>query len=141
MVSRKLVDLKKKNQLSLPARSTTDAKVPPMVDSILYVRNLPSALTGDEIYKLFGQYGGIRQIRKGNVPNTRGSAFVVFEEAADAQSALKGLAGFNLAGRYLVVEVYQPQSGQADRTYKKLATYRGDEEKEEFVPLEPPVRH
>ena len=58
------------------------ARLPPEVNRILYVRNLPykteEALSTEEIYDIFGKYGAIRQIRIGNRPDTRGTAFVVY---------------------------------------------------------------
>ena len=51
------------------------ARLPPEVNRILYVRNLPykteEALSTEEIYDIFGKYGAIRQIRIGNRPDTR----------------------------------------------------------------------
>jgi RNA recognition motif-containing protein len=43
---------------------------------ILFVRNLPYAITAEEMYDLFGKYGGIRQIRLGNENTTKGTAYV-----------------------------------------------------------------
>ena len=40
-------------------------------------------VAGEDLYDLFGKYGAIRQIRIGNGPKTRGTAFVVYEEVAD----------------------------------------------------------
>ena len=38
-------------------------RLPPEVNRILYVRNLPFNITGEELYEVFGKYGAIRQIR------------------------------------------------------------------------------
>ncbi len=75
---------------------------------ILYVRNLPFKISPDEMYDIFGKYGPIRQIRIGDKSETRGSAFVVYEDIYDAKSAVDHLSGFNVCGRYLVVLYYQP---------------------------------
>jgi pre-mRNA branch site protein p14 len=32
------------------------------------------------MYDIFGKYGAIRQIRVGNTPETKGTAFVVYED-------------------------------------------------------------
>lgn len=40
-----------------------------------------------QLYDLFGRYGAIRQIRKGNTKETRGTAFVVYEDIYDAKNA------------------------------------------------------
>ncbi|PWN46626.1 hypothetical protein IE53DRAFT_391209, partial [Violaceomyces palustris] len=71
---------------------------------------------GSDLYELFGRYGAIRQIRLGDAPKTKGTAFVVFEEVADAKSALDHLNGFHLQERYIVVLFHMPsrQAAKAD---------------------------
>ena len=87
------------------------ARLPPEGNRILYVRNLPykteEALSTEEIYDIFGKYGAIRQIRVGNRPDTRGTAFVVYEDIYDAKNAVDHLSGFNVCGRYLIVLYFQ----------------------------------
>ena len=43
----------------------------------------------------------------GNAPETRGTAFVVYEDIFDAKNACDHLSGFNVCNRYLVVLYYQ----------------------------------
>lgn len=43
----------------------------------------------------------------GNTPDTRGTAFVVYEDIFDAKNACDHLSGFNVCNRYLVVLYYQ----------------------------------
>jgi len=83
------------------------------VNRILYVRNLPFHITSEELYAIFGKYGAVFQIRMGE-PNkdTRGTAFVVYEDIYDAKAAVDHLSGFNVGGRYLVVLYYQPAKFQ-----------------------------
>merc|ERR1719301_150495 len=50
-----------------------NVRLPPEVNRILYVRNLPYKISSDELYDIFGKYGSIRQIRRGNGPETRGT--------------------------------------------------------------------
>lgn len=90
-------------------------RLPPEVNRILYVRNLPYKITSDEMYDIFGKYGAIRQIRVGNTPETRGTAFVVYEDIFDAKNACDHLSGFNVCNRYLVVLYYQ-----STKAFKKL---------------------
>ena len=40
-------------------------RLPPEINRIIYVRNLPYKISADELYDIFGKYGTIRQIRKG----------------------------------------------------------------------------
>lgn len=82
-------------------------KLPPEVNRILYIRNLVYKISSEEIFDIFGKYGAIRQIRIGNTPETRGTAFVVYEDIFDAKNACDHLSGFNVCNRYLVVLYYQ----------------------------------
>jgi len=93
---------------ALERRGASLAKLAPEVTRALYVRNLPFKITSEEMYDIFGRYGAIRQIRVGDKSDTRGTAFVVYEDIFDAKNALDHLSGFNVAGRYLVVLYYRP---------------------------------
>ena len=44
---------------------------------------------------------------RGDKNDTRGTAFVVYEDIYDAKNAVDHLSGFNVCGRYLVVLYYQ----------------------------------
>eukprot|EP00397_Hematodinium_sp_SG-2012_P065562 GEMP01095675.1.p1 GENE.GEMP01095675.1~~GEMP01095675.1.p1 ORF type:complete len:174 (+),score=27.81 GEMP01095675.1:120-641(+) len=96
-------------------------RLPPEVNRILYVRNLPYKISPDELYDIFGKYGSIRQIRKGNTTETRGTAFVVYDDIYDAKNAMDHLSGFNVANRYLVLLYYNATKFQqkADLQKKK----------------------
>lgn len=59
------------------------------------------------MYDIFGKYGAIRQIRVGTNKDTRGTAYVVYEDIYDAKTAVDHLSGFNVANRYLIVLYYQ----------------------------------
>ncbi|XP_062570394.1 splicing factor 3B subunit 6-like [Saccostrea cucullata] len=50
-----------------------NVRLPPEVNRILYVRNLPYKITAEEMYDIFGKYGAIRQIR-----DSRDMAVMVF---------------------------------------------------------------
>ncbi|KAI9594679.1 hypothetical protein BDF19DRAFT_444512 [Syncephalis fuscata] len=83
-------------------------RLPPEVNRILLVRNLPYKITTEDMYDIFGKYGAIRQIRTGTAADTKGTAFVVYEDIYDAKTACDHLSGFNVMGRYLIVLYYQP---------------------------------
>ena len=100
-------------------RNRQNVRLPPEVNRVLYVRNLPYKITGEEMYDIFGKYGALRQVRLGNAADTRGTAFVVYEDIYDAKNAVDHLSGFNVCGRYLVVLFYQQTKMQ-----KRLDTER-----------------
>lgn len=45
-------------------------------------------------------------LSRGNTPETRGTAYVVYEDIFDAKNACDHLSGFNVCNRYLVVLYY-----------------------------------
>uniref|UniRef100_A0A3B3UUG5 Splicing factor 3B subunit 6 n=1 Tax=Poecilia latipinna TaxID=48699 RepID=A0A3B3UUG5_9TELE len=92
--------------MAMQAAKRANIRLPPEVNRILYVRNLPYKITAEEMYDIFGKYGPIRQIRTGNTPETRGTAYVVYEDIFDAKNACDHLSGFNVCNRYLVVLYY-----------------------------------
>jgi len=47
-----------------------------------------------------------RQVRQGIATNTKGTAFVVYEDVMDAKQACDKLNGFNFQNRYLVGKLY-----------------------------------
>jgi RNA recognition motif-containing protein len=96
--------------------------LPPEVNRVLYVRNLPYGITPDELYELFGKYGAVKQIRLGSTKETRGTAYVVFEDIHDARSAHTHLQSFNVQGRYLLVAYHS-----AARLHKKLSLKEQEE--------------
>jgi pre-mRNA branch site protein p14 len=55
--------------------------------------------------------------------DTRGTAYVVYEDIYDAKAAADHLSGFNVANRYLIVLYYAPA-----RQSKKLDRKREEEE-------------
>ncbi|XP_021755244.1 splicing factor 3B subunit 6-like protein [Chenopodium quinoa] len=96
-----------------------NTRLPPEVNRVLYVRNLPFNITSEEMYDIFGKYGAIRQIRVGTNKDTRGTAFVVYEDIYDAKTAVDHLSGFNVANRYLIVLYYQPAKMNKKIDFKK----------------------
>lgn len=84
----------------------------------LYVRNLPYAINGEEIYDLFGRYGAIRQIRLGVTPQTGGSAYVVYEDVCDAQMAKDNLNGYTIGNKALIVQYHKIEKMQQSEKFK-----------------------
>jgi len=84
-------------------------KLAPEVQRVLFVKNLSYNVTSEELFDLFGKFGPIRQIRQGIANNTKGTAFVVYEDVMDAKTACDKLNGFNFQNRYLVVLYHQPE--------------------------------
>eukprot|EP00729_Bicosta_minor_P007331 gene7331-10892_t len=102
-------------------KTKRNARLPPEVNRILFIRNLPYKITSEQMYDIFGKYGAIRQIRLGNAADTKGKAFVVYEDIMDAKNACDHMSGFNVGGRYIIVLYYQAQKAfaQVDRAKKK----------------------
>merc|ERR1712060_339108 len=112
----------------MAARQRASLRLPPEVNRALYVRNLPFKITSEEMYDIFGKFGAIRQMRMGNASDTRGTAFVIYEDIYDAKNAVDHLSGFNVCGRYLVVLYYQQTKMQkrldTEREQRELAEMR-----------------
>jgi pre-mRNA branch site protein p14 len=128
----------KRNSSSLQLLEMTtrraNTRLPPEVNRILFVKNLPFKITSEELYDIFGKYGAIRQIRLGVAPDTKvssdiylklinlfskGTAFVIYEDIYDAKNAVDHLSGFNVCGRYLIVLYYQPNKVTKKAELKK----------------------
>lgn len=89
-------------------------RLPPDVNRVLFVKSLPYKITSEDMHDIFGKYGAIRQIRLGTANNTRGTAYVVYEDIFEAKKACENLNGFQVAGRYLIV-LYHQQSRVAKK--------------------------
>jgi len=86
-------------------------------------------MTAEELYGIFGKYGAVYQIRLGEKQkDTRGTAFVIYEDIYDAKAAVDHLSGFNVGGRYLIVLYYQPakfqRRAEAEEKQKELEELR-----------------
>eukprot|EP00009_Paramoeba_aestuarina_P009109 CAMPEP_0201520946 /NCGR_PEP_ID=MMETSP0161_2-20130828/13453_1 /ASSEMBLY_ACC=CAM_ASM_000251 /TAXON_ID=180227 /ORGANISM="Neoparamoeba aestuarina, Strain SoJaBio B1-5/56/2" /LENGTH=128 /DNA_ID=CAMNT_0047919479 /DNA_START=116 /DNA_END=502 /DNA_ORIENTATION=- len=92
----------------MSAARRANARLPPEVNRILYVKNLPFKITPDELYDIFGKYGPIAQIRVGDTQETKGTAYVIYEDIYDAKNAVDHLSGFNVGNRYLIVLYHKP---------------------------------
>jgi pre-mRNA branch site protein p14 len=59
------------------AKKAAPMRLPPEVNRVLLVKNLPFKITSEEMYDIFGKYGAVRQIRLGNAPETKVSSFLI----------------------------------------------------------------
>lgn len=57
---------------------------------------------------------------RGNTPETRGTAYVVYEDIFDAKNACDHLSGFNVCNRYLVVLYYNANRVRLSIKYSVL---------------------
>lgn len=103
----------------------TQMRLPPEVNRILYVRNLPTKITPEQLYEIFGKYGPIKQIRRGIAPDTKGTAFVAYEDIYDAKNAVDHLNGFNIGGKFLIAVYFQKE-----KMMKRIETRRARQELE-----------
>ncbi|KAA8543098.1 hypothetical protein F0562_021407 [Nyssa sinensis] len=71
----------------------------------LYVGNLPGDIREREVEDLFYKYGPIAQVDLKIPPRPPGYAFVEFEEARDAEDAIRGRDGYDWDGHRLRVEL------------------------------------
>ncbi|KAG9509198.1 Signal recognition particle receptor subunit alpha [Fragariocoptes setiger] len=96
------------------AMGRANIRLPHDVNRILYVTNLPYNLKADELYEIFGKFGAIRQIRVGSTSDSKGRAFVVYEDIFDAKNAYDHLNGFNVCGRYIVLQYFKQSKSQPE---------------------------
>lgn len=71
----------------------------------IYVGNLPGDIREREVEDLFYKYGPIAHIDLKIPPRPPGYAFVEFEEARDAEDAIRGRDGYDFDGHRLRVEL------------------------------------
>ncbi|KAJ6319847.1 hypothetical protein OIU78_015283, partial [Salix suchowensis] len=79
----------------------------------LYVGNLPGDIREREVEDLFYKYGPIAHIDLKIPPRPPGYAFVEFEEARDAEDAIRGRDGYDFDGHRLRVELAHGGRGQS----------------------------
>ena len=101
------------------------AKLPPGANRILFVKNLNYQITGEDLYDLFGRYGSIRQIRIGNEPKTKGTAFVVFDDVMDVRLVLSFLPPQSPPNVTIGYEPGQERAGTFKWVSFARAVYRG----------------
>ncbi|KAG9156962.1 hypothetical protein Leryth_009017 [Lithospermum erythrorhizon] len=82
----------------------------------LYVGNLPGDIREREVEDLFYKYGPIAHIDLKVPPRPPGYAFVEFEEARDAEDAIRGRDGYDFDGHRLRVELAHGGRGHPSST-------------------------
>ncbi|XWS31727.1 hypothetical protein CRYUN_Cryun23aG0100500 [Craigia yunnanensis] len=79
----------------------------------LYVGNLPGDIREREVEDLFYKYGPIAHVDLKIPPRPPGYAFVEFEEARDAEDAIRGRDGYDFGGHRLRVELAHGGRGRS----------------------------
>ncbi|GAB4829903.1 Serine/arginine-rich-splicing factor sr34 [Ancistrocladus abbreviatus] len=90
----------------------------------LYVGNLPGDIRQKEVEDLFHKYGPITHIDLKIPPRPPGYAFVEFEEARDAEDAIRGRDGYDFDGHRLRVELAHGRRGHSSST-DRYSNYNG----------------
>eukprot|EP00262_Sarcandra_glabra_P013344 TRINITY_DN3673_c0_g1_i4.p1 TRINITY_DN3673_c0_g1~~TRINITY_DN3673_c0_g1_i4.p1 ORF type:complete len:273 (+),score=32.40 TRINITY_DN3673_c0_g1_i4:102-920(+) len=91
----------------------------------LYVGNLPGDVREREVEDLFFKYGPIVDIDLKIPPRPPGYAFVEFEEARDAEDAIRGRDGYNYDGHRLRVELAHGGRGQSSSVDRRSSYSSG----------------
>jgi len=88
----------------------------------LYVGNLPGDIREREVEDLFYKYGPIVDIDLKIPPRPPGYCFIEFEDARDAEDAIRGRDGYNFDGNRLRVELAHGGRGQSS-TNDRYSSY------------------
>ena len=78
----------------------------------IFVGNIPFNANADEIRQLFEQYGTVERVNLITDRETgrfRGFGFVEMPDSTEANTAIAGLHGFEMAGRSLTVNEARPR--------------------------------
>ncbi len=78
----------------------------------IYVGNLPYETTDDDLRDLFGQHGTVQSVNiisDRDSGRSKGFGFVIMDDAAAAQNAIKALDGHELGSRALRVNEARPR--------------------------------
>ena len=78
----------------------------------LYVGNLSGAVTGDELEKLFADYGDVEKV---NIIHGKGFGFVEMSRRSEADRARQALNGSELKERTLRVNEARPRKSRRRR--------------------------
>jgi RNA recognition motif-containing protein len=87
----------------------------------IYVGNLPYSTSEDDLRDLFSQHGAVQSVNiisDRDTGRSKGFGFVIMDEAAEAQNAIKALDGHEMDGRALRINEARPRE---DRPRSKPA--------------------
>jgi RNA recognition motif-containing protein len=87
-----------------------------MQGSKLYVGNLVSTVTKEQLEELFSNYGEVRQV---NIIEGKGFGFVEMANQPDAEKAKMALNGIKFEGRTLKVDKARPPKRKQRRDYRR----------------------
>ncbi|KAL6500323.1 Serine/arginine-rich-splicing factor sr34 [Orobanche hederae] len=87
----------------------------------LYVGNLPGDIREREVEDLFRKYGTVVHIDLKVPPRPPGYAFVEFDDARDAEDAIRGRDGYEFDGHHLRVELAHGGRGHSSSTDRSSA--------------------
>ncbi|KAL0720298.1 hypothetical protein Bca4012_034897 [Brassica carinata] len=77
-----------------------------MNQGTLVIFNVDTTVSNDELLKLFGAHGEIREIRE--TPNRRFHRFIEYYDVRDAETALKALDRSEIGGKCIKLELSRP---------------------------------
>ncbi|HBM15665.1 MAG TPA: RNA-binding protein [Lentisphaeria bacterium] len=86
--------------------------------STLYVGNLPYAIDGDALNKMFGAFGTVvsaKTISDSMSGRSKGFGFVEMSTSEEAENAIKELDGKDFEGRKIVVNAAKPKEDKPRR--------------------------
>ncbi|XP_068634117.1 serine/arginine-rich splicing factor SR34A isoform X2 [Aristolochia californica] len=85
----------------------------------IYVGNLPSDIREWEIQDLFHKYGHVVDVELKIPPRPPGYCFVEFDDARDAEDAIRGRDGYNFDGHRLRVELAHGGRGHSSSSDRR----------------------
>ncbi|KAM3376625.1 serine/arginine-rich splicing factor SR30-like isoform X1 [Capsicum galapagoense] len=98
----------------------------------IYVGNLPGDIREREVEDLFYKYGPIAHIDLKIPPRPPGYAFVEFEEARDADDAIRGRDGYDFDGHRLRVELAHGGRGNSSSNDRYNSGYNSGRNNHKF---------
>ncbi|XP_072978007.1 protein MEI2-like 2 isoform X3 [Typha angustifolia] len=101
---------------SIPKENPSDKD---MNQGTLVIFNLDSSVSNDELRKIFGAYGEVKEIRE--TPHKRHHKFIEFYDVRAAEAALRSLNKSDIAGKKIKLEPSRP--GGARRNLMQQLTH------------------